>query len=961
MKQLILLVIILPTFAMSQYCDSLVPTFEVDLSSSTTLQWISPDTSRNGNCCGTTSPDKCVEFDLLLHPDATGIVFDIYSGAVPPGALFYQVDCGPITQVGQPLCLNGPGPHHLTFCKPGNNNNEYFIQSLGTAEFGPDVAVNDGCSDTLWTAGLNESSITWNSIYPGAVGAYNSYLNCTLGCDTIVVTGAAGFPPYVDYQVCGNLNSPCDTAAYCDTMRVYFSSSLQVNITPVDPVICYGATGITLTANPGGGTPPYNYTWSNGQTTASTYVGVGTYAVVLGDSSGCPPVSASVTVTEFTMPIEANAGPDQDICTSDLPVNFNGVIQAASGGIWSGYGGVLSPSDTSMSVTYMPSAAELANGYSDLILSSTGNAGCPGDADTVRVFYRDFDASISLMVNDITCFGLSNGSAQVGLTGGYSPHSVLWSTGDSALAISGLPAGNGAVTITNSYGCDTNVTYYVSEPTPLDMAIDYDSIKCHGGQTSNANVTITGATPGYSLTINGVGFPLPPVVNGVNLPNMNVGHYTFNAQDANGCASALNLNVSQPPDLSLALTAPDTLCFNAPHDIVSNVSGGTPGYTYNWSDGTLAANNTSPATASGYTILNVADAHGCLIEDSVYQFVQNLYNDSLTAYSSGDICIGDSVLIWSAYSGNTGPISYLWAPCGCTVPGPFYMHPTNTTLYEVTVTDQCMNTATDSVLVQVHQLPEVALPTELLSGCAPFDVSYQLDSVNPDYTYQWVIDGQNYSGSAFTGYFQTPGTFSVQLMVQSGFGCYWESDGSNYITISESPDVQIYANKTTVDMNHPVVRFTSSEPGMISYFWDFDDGTTGNLFEENHEFTQEGQYNVWHWVTNSAGCTDSAEIDITVNPVTGIYIPNAFTPDGDGINDVFRVEGAGLAEDDFSMQIFNRWGELIYESRQLSTGWDGTVNGQGEIVQTDVYVYAVQAKSVLNEVYTLKGHISLLK
>ena len=90
-------------FAQSQYCDSIVPSSTVDLSASPNATWVSPYIVRDGNCCGTTNPDNCLEFIITLHPNAIAVSFDITGGAVPPGALFYQVDCGPITPVGSPI------------------------------------------------------------------------------------------------------------------------------------------------------------------------------------------------------------------------------------------------------------------------------------------------------------------------------------------------------------------------------------------------------------------------------------------------------------------------------------------------------------------------------------------------------------------------------------------------------------------------------------------------------------------------------------------------------------------------------------------------------------------------------------------------------------------------------------------------------------------------------------------
>ena len=111
-------------------CGPNVPSFQVNLSSSTSATWSSPWVQRQDNCCGTQAPDVCVEFIITLHPLAQGIIFDVCDGALSGGSMFYQLGCGPNTSVGQPLCLSGPGPQVITFCKPGNNTNIYCITSV---------------------------------------------------------------------------------------------------------------------------------------------------------------------------------------------------------------------------------------------------------------------------------------------------------------------------------------------------------------------------------------------------------------------------------------------------------------------------------------------------------------------------------------------------------------------------------------------------------------------------------------------------------------------------------------------------------------------------------------------------------------------------------------------------------------------------------------------------------------
>ena len=103
--------------AQTPYCNAGVPTFTVNMTGNPNGSWVSPLTGRNDYCCGVTGNDACVQFIITLDPMSTGIIFNIASGAVPPGALFYQINCGPQTQVGAPICLTGVGPHFLSFFK----------------------------------------------------------------------------------------------------------------------------------------------------------------------------------------------------------------------------------------------------------------------------------------------------------------------------------------------------------------------------------------------------------------------------------------------------------------------------------------------------------------------------------------------------------------------------------------------------------------------------------------------------------------------------------------------------------------------------------------------------------------------------------------------------------------------------------------------------------------------------
>ncbi len=217
-----------PSSLFGQHCTSDVPVFNVNLTGNPSGTWQSPSVARLGNCCGTSHPERCIKFIVTLDPGAEAIKFELISGAVPGGALNYQVNCGPMTSVGQPLCLSGVGPHIITFCKPGTNDNVYAITSIPAPSSPGSLTVNDGCTGTITATGFLASSVVWNSISPGAPGTYNSYLSCTTGCLNPSVTGQIGSPPSVTYQVCGVPAGGCNTTVVCRTSAVVFNPTLSV-------------------------------------------------------------------------------------------------------------------------------------------------------------------------------------------------------------------------------------------------------------------------------------------------------------------------------------------------------------------------------------------------------------------------------------------------------------------------------------------------------------------------------------------------------------------------------------------------------------------------------------------------------------------------------------------------------------------------------------------------------------
>ena len=294
-------------------CDVAVPFQSVNLTGNPAGSLLLNVANRLDQCCTAPNNIDCKVIEFILDPNAAGVSLNP-SGALAVGNVQMWVNnCLTPYTFGSIICLSGPGPHYFVFCKSGGNEYQIQLTSIPAPGNTGDITTTDGCNDQIITYGLNQSSITWTSISPGAVGQYNNYLTNFQGAnpgtsgvtysnqDSVLVNPQAGAPSSIVYRVCGTTigNACAPSIPYCDDVTVNVVSNISVTITPTNPVIC--VANPTITANVSGGLAPYTYLWSgpsnNGATTSSIIpTAVGNYSVSVIDATGCPGASASTTV-----------------------------------------------------------------------------------------------------------------------------------------------------------------------------------------------------------------------------------------------------------------------------------------------------------------------------------------------------------------------------------------------------------------------------------------------------------------------------------------------------------------------------------------------------------------------------------------------------------------------------------------------------------------------------------------
>lgn len=319
-----------------------------------------------------------------------------------------------------------------------------------------------------------------------------------------------------------------------------------------------------------------------------------------------------------------------------------------------------------------------------------------------------------------------------------------------------------------------------------------------------------------------------------------------------------------------------------------------------------------------------------------------------------------------------GPFTYAWTFEGQVVSQQqaFSFNPSSSGLACLTVTDANGDTLTDCMYILVNPQPVadfIASDTVLCSNEVLTLTNQSMPLVGLNST--WLLNGQatsNQTNITFSP--NAPGVFDITLIVNSAAGCSDSLTLSNYITVVDSPIAAFDFSPDIIQVGDQSIQFTDAAIGQINnWFW------TVNFANNIETSTQQNptfsipsntssEFSVVLEVTNEAGCSSSATSIISIFENATIFIPNAFSPDGNELNQYFQIEGNKIDPSDFSMQIFNRWGELIFESNNIEIGWNGNYGPNNTAAPSGVYTYQVRYRfDGMQESKTIQGHLSLLR
>jgi gliding motility-associated-like protein len=533
----------------------------------------------------------------------------------------------------------------------------------------------------------------------------------------------------------------------------------------------------------------------------------------------------------------------------------------------------------------------------------------------------------------ITC----NGTAIANVIGGLPPYSYQWNDvmNQTTQTATGLCEGIYCVTVTDHQN-NTAIACVEVKDLTLNVNASSGSPVCEGTDLY-LNVVVNPGGSGLVYEWSGpAGFSASASSNTLQgaTPSMS-GQYMVTVSDVNECTGAdtITVIVHPAPDILLQ-TSSAHVCLG---DTALLTATGAVNYNWNQNLPEGSAHHVTPAATTIYSVTGT-DANGCSSSAEVEITVTDLQVEILPA--NPFVCQGDTLQL-SAQAGGTGLI-YSWSTGETT---PFInISPQTETAYALTVTD--LNGCTDSeqTTVIVYPVPSVGFQAWPLEGCPPLAVSFV--NLSDSGTYLWNFGNGATSTQTTPSYtYHQSGYFSVSLTV-TAFGCDNKLTLADYIYVYPSPEAGFHPSSSFVFEDNAFVSFTDISQGAISWFWDFGTGNSNDVSMEQHpEFTfpAVGTYYVWQYVENDLGCSDSARKKIIVKPLETIYFPNAFTPNGDGINDVFTPFGNGIDPDDYEMLIYDRWGELVFKTHSMNIPWKGDkTNSPGIILPAGVYVYVVK-------------------
>lgn len=701
---------------------------------------------------------------------------------------------------------------------------------------------------------------------------------------------------------------------------------------------CLGNDG-KITLNPKGGTAPYSYIWSNGAVTKDLNgLGQGKYTVNITDKNGCKFQASFDLVSPMPITIE------DTLKDPSCEGNADGAISLKITGGNAPYTYTWSTGTSQGSLQNL-----VAGTYKVKITDATG---CSVEKEYTLKNLSALTLS-SFQKQDVTCFGINSGKIDLTLSGAVGVIQVKWSDGSTAINRSNLAPGTYSVSIKDEH-CEINSNFQITGPQEaLSASVVPTNPSCSGNDGK--------------ITLNPKGGIAPYTYKWSNgsiskdLSGLGQGKFTVDITDKNGCLFRTSVDLVSPLPITIEETLKDPSCAGTPDGAISlKISGGNTPYTYLWNNGSTQSSIQN--LAAGNYKVKITDATGCSVEKEYALKNQSQLTVTVLKVDPVSCGGGNNGRIILGVSGGKGTVTVKWED------GFTGLERTNlkSGTYKVQVSDESNCGISNEIKVEEANPLQARIENAIEMDCDLGQLKGRawvaIVGGKAPYAIKWENSGQTSNEIPFSK------SGLLKVTVKDALGC--ETQAQLQVTF---PDYNyqggarlnfeyrklIFSSEPEVSIEEEILFESQISPEFISWEWDFGDGQKSQERNPVHVYKKAGTFEVKLTGMDIYGCSlkELSKVVVT-QPEEMMVIPNAFSPNGDNLNDSFIPKMKGIKE--FTLQVFNIWGEKLYTGSGLEiTGWDGTYKGQ--MVPAGNYIYRIDYVNWEGIKKSSSGSISLIR